>query len=692
MDSQFVKFVKNMALSMMCLLVAGVAGYAQTIATHDCTDPGDISSAAVQQAKSQFRIWYGHTSHGSQITSGMSVLMSDDPALYSYNNTGSGGALSYQEVYGDLGHDGDLSWESATRTQLNSSGNDRNMVVWSWCGGASDNTASGINTYLNAMNQLELDFPDVTFIYMTGHLDGTGEPGNLNQMNNLIRQYCQDHDKILFDFADIESYDPDNSYFLDLFANDNCDYTQGGESHNWALEWCAAHPGECSSVSCAHSQSLNCDRKGVAFWWLLAELADVNACVEAPTGLTAVGDSVNGTADLSWSSSEAVDSFQIQRLVQGGTWQQGYATVPGSQTAWQDTGLTEGQYSYRVLGHLNDGGDGSPCDSEPSQSASVTIASQIPEVPTGLQAAYSSPNVQLSWTDESNNEVGFGIQRNVDNHGFTTIGTVSANTTQFEDTAIVPLTDIVYRVFSYNSVGNSDFSQTASVSIPEETFVIRLETTEEVDDSFLDPDNPDTNYGSSSYVDEMFHFILKFNFPSILDQKTIISAKLAFYGWGQVNWQPGQYLDLYRVIAPWTEGAVTWNSPWVSAGGDYDGSGLLAQVPITENCDHCFYPEVDVTGMVTLWLEGCADNDGFMLVNDSVTHTSLKASEYSAGQRTYLEITYSNQTHISPHLFGQVCLTWCRPLLFQSAYDVDEDQLITILDLLLIQNGCNEAL
>ena len=31
-----------------------------------------------------------------------------------------------------------------------------------------------INTYLTRMNQLEVEFPDVTFMDMNGHLDGTG--------------------------------------------------------------------------------------------------------------------------------------------------------------------------------------------------------------------------------------------------------------------------------------------------------------------------------------------------------------------------------------------------------------------------------------------------------------------------------------------------------------------------------------
>ncbi len=123
------------------------------------------------------------------------------------------------------------------------------------------------------MNQLEQDYPNVTFVYMTGHLDGTGSNGTLNLMNERIRAYCRTNNKILFDFADIESYDPDGYYFLDLNADDNCDYDGG---HNWATHWCAGHPGHelCAPVTeCAHSQSLNCNLKARAFWWMLARIA-----------------------------------------------------------------------------------------------------------------------------------------------------------------------------------------------------------------------------------------------------------------------------------------------------------------------------------------------------------------------------------------------------------------------------------
>ena len=84
------------------------------IANHQSTNLDDVPEAWINQAKSDFRIWYGHTSHGSQITTGISNLQSHIGEPYTYSSSGSGGTLSYQETGGDLGHNGDLTWYHRT--------------------------------------------------------------------------------------------------------------------------------------------------------------------------------------------------------------------------------------------------------------------------------------------------------------------------------------------------------------------------------------------------------------------------------------------------------------------------------------------------------------------------------------------------------------------------------------------------
>jgi hypothetical protein len=243
-----------------------------------------IPQAQILAAKANLHIAYGHTSHGSQLITGMDALAAAN-SLYSWNHGGTGGALDLEDyaMGGDVGYYPD--WVTNTRTYLgtpNLSGRgttnpDVNVIIWSWCGQASSKTQQTmIDEYLVPMAQLEVDYFGIKFVYMTGHLDGSGEGGDLNVRNEQIRAYCVANNKILFDFADIESYDPDGwTNFMLLNANDGCNYSDG----NWATEWITANPLHIlttlanSCGACAHSEKLNCAVKGRAAWWLWARIA-----------------------------------------------------------------------------------------------------------------------------------------------------------------------------------------------------------------------------------------------------------------------------------------------------------------------------------------------------------------------------------------------------------------------------------
>jgi hypothetical protein len=249
------------------------------IVDHTCIDIDTIPQAAIEQAKSSLHIAYGHTSHGSQLVDGMTGLVDFKGALYSWNSGGTGGALDLRDQpfsgASDLGAPNFSAWASATRTYLNAHP-DVNVIIWSWCGQVSSASADDIITYLSLMTTLESDFPGVKFVYMTGHLDGYGLSGNLHIRNEQIRAYCRAQNKILYDFADIESYNPDGAYFGDKDANDNCDYDGNGDDlfdGNWATEWQTAHPGEWYTCTAAHTQPLNGNLKAYAAWWLWARLA-----------------------------------------------------------------------------------------------------------------------------------------------------------------------------------------------------------------------------------------------------------------------------------------------------------------------------------------------------------------------------------------------------------------------------------
>ncbi|MCK4538710.1 MAG: hypothetical protein KAV42_07940 [Candidatus Krumholzibacteria bacterium] len=247
------------------------------IVDHTCCDITVIPRQAIQDAIDGLVIAYGHTSHGSQLISGMDELaafLGDD--LYNHSMDGAGNTLELRDkvMPGDLGAPNWTSWEDTTRTYL-SSHPDVNVIIWSWCGEVSGATEENINTYLFLMSGLETDYPDVSFVYMTGHLDGQPPGFTIHVRNQQIRDYCIDNDKILYDFADIESYDPDGNYYADKRAADNCDYDSNGDTNrdaNWALDWQEAHPGEWYECWPLHTQHLNGNLKAYAAWYLWARL------------------------------------------------------------------------------------------------------------------------------------------------------------------------------------------------------------------------------------------------------------------------------------------------------------------------------------------------------------------------------------------------------------------------------------
>jgi len=207
-----------------------------------------IPADTFSSIRSSFNIYYGHTSHGSQVMSGLSMLENENVGLYRKPHI--------QERGTDLGNSG---WDQRTRGYLNTHPQ-TNLVMWSWCGQLSWYSESAVNDYLGKMSRLEADYPNIIFVYMTGHLDGSGPSGTLHRNNTRIRGFCSANGKVLFDFADIESYDPDGNY-----------YPNGSDGCQWCFTWCETH--DCPDCnSCAHSHCFNCYQKGKAFWWMLAHL------------------------------------------------------------------------------------------------------------------------------------------------------------------------------------------------------------------------------------------------------------------------------------------------------------------------------------------------------------------------------------------------------------------------------------
>ncbi|WP_293896008.1 FISUMP domain-containing protein [Flavobacterium sp.] len=81
----------------------------------------------------------------------------------------------------------------------------------------------------------------------------------------------------------------------------------------------------------------------------------------------------------------------------------------------------------------------------------------VPIAPSNLNGTVvaSTTQINLSWTDNSTNETGFKIERKTGAGTYAVVGTTATDINTFSDTGLTPCTTYTYRIYSYNSVGNS---------------------------------------------------------------------------------------------------------------------------------------------------------------------------------------------------------------------------------------------
>jgi|GEM_PF-1983778 len=122
------------------------------------------------------------------------------------------------------------------------------------------------------------------------------------------------------------------------------------------------------------------------------------------------------------------------------------------------TGLTTGSHVLRVELSNSYGND--------SDQVTYNKIAEIPAAPSGLTAVASGNNITLNWTDNSNNETNFVIDRAVGSPTSWTIGytMVGANVTTFQDTGLSDDT-YYYRIRAENVDGFSAYSNTASAVV-----------------------------------------------------------------------------------------------------------------------------------------------------------------------------------------------------------------------------------
>ena len=240
------------------------------IIDHNNREAALIPTVWIQAAKQNIVWSYGSTSHGTQLVAGAEFLSdNENPPTYNFLQQWIIPPNQSDPLYLRMGNNSSFAWNGSSfldsvRNMLDTAPQ-ANAFMWSWCGEMSWLSEGDVQQYLDMMAQLESEYPAVRFVYMTGHTDRNADQTVLTRNNNLVRDFVLANNKVLYDFADIESWLPDGTIYPDT-PSDDCP---------WCQSWCDNHPGYCPVpvISCAHSHSLNCYLKGQAFWWLSARLA-----------------------------------------------------------------------------------------------------------------------------------------------------------------------------------------------------------------------------------------------------------------------------------------------------------------------------------------------------------------------------------------------------------------------------------
>lgn len=201
-----------------------------------------------------------------------------------------------------------------------------------------------------------------------------------------------------------------------------------------------------------------------------AEARPVPTLAPEQLAATPVSNSTS-TIQLSWVDNAFNEtSFTVEQRQGAGAWQPATpATAAANATSLVVTGLSpDTEYSFRIraTNAVSPTLWSAVATASTNAAAPPPPALTLPEAPTNLTAqAISSSVIQLSWTDNSDNESSFNFWHSEDGVTFSDYGsTENGNTMTAEDQNLGEGTKHYYRVRAKNDAGYSAFSNLASAS------------------------------------------------------------------------------------------------------------------------------------------------------------------------------------------------------------------------------------
>ncbi len=187
-----------------------------------------------------------------------------------------------------------------------------------------------------------------------------------------------------------------------------------------------------------------------------------NVTPSAPSGLTATALSTS-EIKLTWVDNATYETgFKVERSTSPGSGYSLIFTSTANATSYNNTGLSPNTtYYYRIRAFSSAG-------QSVYKEANATTFSMYPDAPTSLTAAtISISQIDLTWTDNSDNETGFVIEQATSASGpFSPIFTTAANVTSYSNTGLTGyISTFYYRVRAINVAVSSSFSNIAQATL-----------------------------------------------------------------------------------------------------------------------------------------------------------------------------------------------------------------------------------
>ncbi len=183
----------------------------------------------------------------------------------------------------------------------------------------------------------------------------------------------------------------------------------------------------------------------------------------APYFLSATADS-SSQVSLKWYDNFGAETgVKVERKTGNGAYGVVATLTPHAQSYVDTTVAGNTTYTYRVTA-FNDAGN-SPYTNESSVATPQgTVTPTIPAAPTALAATVvSTTQINLAWTDNSNNETGFTIEK-LNGANWSVITSLAANSTSYSVVNLTPATAYSYRVNAVNAAGPSGYTPTATAT------------------------------------------------------------------------------------------------------------------------------------------------------------------------------------------------------------------------------------